>query len=146
MSITDNLPIAQADFRRIFFSGLVLASIAVMVRFARSFPVLYDGNPEVIIQQVIKKRGLQPLSDGTFSAIEDYQFFLEEFTDDFSEETTTVHLEHDTVQALKTDLNTPKMQNKGREMLLMYTTGGQKQRHVAQNEGKSLRCCSCVML
>ena len=51
---SDNLPIEQTNFRRVFFPILLSASTAVMARFGRSFREFYEGNPEVIVLKISK--------------------------------------------------------------------------------------------
>lgn len=141
----DNLPTAQTNFRRVFFPGLLLAASAVMARFARSFPLLYDGNPEVIVKQVIRDRNLEHTQDGNFR-FGGASLPLLGDQGDLNENLGKFGPKHgrQTIEALEKEIQTRRPQ----QMVLPMWAHLKQQTNSSNSAHTSgpRRCCSCVLL
>lgn len=136
----NNLPIEQTIFRGVFFPTLIVTSIAVMRYFAKDFRRMYAGNPEVIIQEVIKDRGLQSLGNGTFA-----HHTLQPLLDEAPPEELLINA--DEAQALREEL-TPSEGNNSQKLTLLtlYKAFRQRKEPSALDEPKRRSCCSCAIL
>lgn len=118
---SDNLPIEQTNFRRVFFPILLSASMAVMARFGRSFREFYDGNPEVIVLKISKADTL-PDSNVPLLSLQEVKKLDE---------------------ALEAPLDSQK-HLEGRTILKMYDRHllhASKVDNIRNNKSKRTRCC-----
>lgn len=117
---SDNLPIEQTNFRRVFFPILLFASTAVMARFGRSFREFYEGNPEVIVLKISKADTL-PDSNVPLLSLQEVKKLDE---------------------ALEAPLDS-QQHLEGRTILKLYDRHlhASKLDNILNNKGKRTRCC-----
>ena len=141
--LAENLPIEQTNFRRVFFPALLFASIAVMRHFANDFRKMYSGNPEIIIQQIIKEDGLQqPFLRADRSPAQ---------IDSDDESNNSVCLDEKQVERLRAELSPAEESSKGKNLngkmqLMLYNVFRQKKDLSINQRAKSSACCSCAIL
>ncbi len=146
----NNLSTAQTNFRRFFFPGLCLASIAVMRHFYTSFNRQYVGNPEIIIEQIIKEDGFQPTRDGTFRLVPDQPLLLENEDSEQREKGLIINAKQreQLERELSAHAASPERTPTRHEILPMLHRTYQKNRPQNNDEGQQARanCRSCTIL